>query len=203
MDEIPAASAFAPGDQSEKPPVSWTIPHTEITLTRMTKGPKAGCFLFSSSTVERAEEFYKKTQHLPYRRQVPLKNFAEMRVYMAPSGWLISPHFISRFPAWLKHGIYQQAIWKWIALLRVILVNIFIVIFGLRYETTDDQMRFLLAGLRTMLLAHPRVADTEPRVRFAGFGDYSLNVEIRVDINTGELTKFREIREEILLAQIK
>jgi hypothetical protein len=25
-----------------------------------------------------------------------------------------------------------------------------------------------------MLLAHPRVADDEPRVRFAGFGDFSL-----------------------------
>jgi MscS family membrane protein len=76
---------------------------------------------------------------------------------------------------------------------------LFITVLGLRYETTEDQMRFLLAGLRTMLLAHPKVADTEPRVRFAGFGDYSLNVEIRVDINTGDMTKFREIREDLNL----
>jgi MscS family membrane protein len=72
-------------------------------------------------------------------------------------------------------------------------------VLGLRYETTDDQLRFLLAGLRTMLLAHPRVRDSEPRVRFAGFGDYSLNVEVRVDISTGSLTEFRTIREDIYL----
>jgi MscS family membrane protein len=74
---------------------------------------------------------------------------------------------------------------------------------GLRYETTDDQMRYVLASLRDMLLAHPRVIDEEPRVRFAGFGDYSLNVEIRVDINTANRDEFRAIREDIYLRVMK
>ena len=57
-------------------------------------------------------------------------------------------------------------------------------VLGLRYETTGDQLRFVLASLREMLLAHPRVVDDEPRVRFAGFGDFVLNVEIRAHIGT-------------------
>jgi len=72
-------------------------------------------------------------------------------------------------------------------------------VLGLRYETTDDQLRFVLASLRDMLLAHPRVIDEEPRVRFAGFGDFALNVDIRVNIDTTDPTEFRTVREDIYL----
>ena len=74
---------------------------------------------------------------------------------------------------------------------------------GLRYETTDDQLRFVLVALRDMLLAHPLVLDLEPQVRFAGFGDFSLNVEIRVDIKTAKMDEFRTIREDIYLRIMK
>jgi MscS family membrane protein len=82
---------------------------------------------------------------------------------------------------------------------RILLLTVL----GLRYETTDDQLRFVLATLRDMLLAHPRVPDDEPRVRFAGFGDFSLNVEIRVDIDTSDRDEFRAIREDIYLRVMK
>ena len=76
-------------------------------------------------------------------------------------------------------------------------------ILGLRYETTDDQLRFVLVTLRDLLLAHPRVVENDPRVRFAGFGDFSLNVEIRVEINTSDRDEFRAIREDIYLRVMK
>jgi MscS family membrane protein len=76
-------------------------------------------------------------------------------------------------------------------------------ILSLRYETTDDQLRFVLVTLRDMLLAHPRVVENDPRVRFAGFGDFSLNVEIRVEINTSDRDEFRAIREDINLRVMK
>ena len=56
---------------------------------------------------------------------------------------------------------------------------------------------------RDMLLAHPRVLDEEPRVRFAGFRDFSLDVEIRVDIDTSDANEFRGIREDIYLRVMK
>jgi MscS family membrane protein len=421
--DIPDAAAYA-----DDKPVSWTIPHTDITLVRIADGPHAGQFLFSSSTVVRAEEFYEKAHTLPYRRNVPLKNYAEMRPYLSMNGWMISSRTVEGFPDWLKRSVYRQAVWKWIALAMLIAVTIVVIVvihrlarrglsghaaeahlsrlltpltllltplvleqanvqltltgwvsggvtwlaeaityfalawiawtgsmavaeaviaspkipdqslnahllrllarifgivaviviilyvsnqlgaplyglvaglgvggiaialaaqptienfigglnlfadrpvrvgdfcrygedptldwqrigtvesiglrstkirgidhtvttipnadfskmhivnytlrkhrllltvLGLRYETTDDQLRFVLATLRDMLLAHPRVPDDEPRVRFAGFGDFSLDVEIRVDIDTSDANEFRAIREDIYLRVMK
>jgi MscS family membrane protein len=418
--EIPDAAAYA--DAGDDKPVSWTIPHTEITLVRVADGPRAGAFLFSPSTVARAKEFYEKTRTLPYRRDVPLKNYAEKRPYLSITGWMISSRTIEGFPDWLKRSLYGQAVWKWIALTMLIamtavvvvvihrlarrglsghsagahlrrlatpvalwllarlvldlanrqltltgwvsggltladeavtyfslawiawtgsmavaeaviaspkipdqslnahllrlaartfgIVAIIAIIFyvsnqlgvplyglvaglgvggiaialaaqptlenfigslnlfadrpvsvgefcrygedptshagtvesiglrstrirgvddtvttipnaefskmhivnyamrrrmllltvlGLRHETTGDQLRFVLAKLREMLLAHPRVVDDEPRVRFAGFGDFALNVEIRAYVGTSDAGDFSAIREDIYL----
>lgn len=77
---------------------------------------------------------------------------------------------------------------------------------GLRYETTDDQLRFLLAELRELLHAHPKTIHTanDPvRVRFAEFGDYSLNVVVRVYIRTANYNEFLAIQEDILLRVMK
>lgn len=73
----------------------------------------------------------------------------------------------------------------------------------LRYETTDDQLRFLLVALRDMLLAHPRVVDEEPRVRLAGFGDFGLKVGIRANIDVTDPNEFRTVREDIYLRTMK
>jgi MscS family membrane protein len=429
---IPGAAAYA-DNGADKPtdgkPASWTIPHTEITLERVADGPRAGQFLFSAGTVERAGEFYEKTRALPYSRDVPLQHYVEMRDYLSLSGWMLSPGTTAGFPDWLKYSVYRQAVWKWLGLIALAAITILIVvsihrlarrrisgqsakaylhrlatpvtlllltplvldmanreltltgrvaeiltlladaigyfslawiawtgsilvaelvialpripaqslnahllrltariagtiaviviifyvsnqlgaplyslvaglgvggiaialatqntlehfigslalfadkpvrvgdlcrygedsnlewqrigtiesiglrstrirgidnslttipngdfskmhlvnynmrsrmllltILGLRYETTDDQLRYVIASLRDMLLAHPRVVDDEPRVRFAGFGDYALKVEIRVDINTSSRDEFRAIREDIFLRVMK
>jgi MscS family membrane protein len=70
---------------------------------------------------------------------------------------------------------------------------------GLRYETTSDQLRFVLVKLREMLLGHPRVLEQGARVRFMEYGDYSLDVEIFVYVDTGDLAEFMGIQEDILL----
>jgi MscS family membrane protein len=123
--EIPDAAVYADtrdGRETGDKSISWTIPHTDITLVRVADGPGAGQFLFSSSTVARAEEFYEKVQALPYQREVPLKNYADMRPYLSIGASLISSHTIEGFPGWLKRSAYQQAVWKWIALAMLIVV---------------------------------------------------------------------------------
>ena len=70
---------------------------------------------------------------------------------------------------------------------------------ALRYETNGDQLRFVLAKLREMLLAHPRVTDDPARVRFAGFADYAMNVEIFAYVNTADWNEFLAIQEDICL----
>lgn len=49
----------------------------------------------------------------------------------------------------------------------------------LRHETSPDQLRYLLAELRRMLHAHPRINADTVRVRFAGFGESDLKIDIR------------------------
>ncbi len=73
---------------------------------------------------------------------------------------------------------------------------------NLRHETTRDQLRFALAELRALLHAHPKTihtADDPVRVRFVGYGDYSLKVAVRVYIRTTEYNEFLAIQEDILL----
>jgi MscS family membrane protein len=72
---------------------------------------------------------------------------------------------------------------------------------GVRCDTTSDQLRSLLTKIHALLEAHPEV-DMDPRissVRLIGFGESSLNIEISCHVLTRALTKFRAIREEILL----
>jgi MscS family membrane protein len=70
---------------------------------------------------------------------------------------------------------------------------------GVRYETTPEQLRLLPTRLREMLLAHPKVLDDPLRVRFAGFGAYSLDFDVFAYVHTSDWNEFLAIREEIFL----
>jgi MscS family membrane protein len=70
---------------------------------------------------------------------------------------------------------------------------------GVRYETTPDQLRYLLARLREILLAHPRITEDPARVRFVAFGAYSLDLEVFAYANTNDWNEFLQIREDIYL----
>jgi len=69
----------------------------------------------------------------------------------------------------------------------------------LRYETTEDQLRFVLAKLREMLLGHPMVTPDPARVRFVGFGSHSLDVEIFAYLRCQDQNTFLAIREDVFL----
>lgn len=69
---------------------------------------------------------------------------------------------------------------------------------GIRYETDSDQFRFVLAEIRRAMYAHPRIDNDTVRVRFDGFGDSSLNIQIRVYAKTREWNDFYAIREDIM-----
>ena len=70
---------------------------------------------------------------------------------------------------------------------------------GLRYETEDDQLRFVLAKVREMFHSHPRIDKETIRVRFAGYGASSLDIDIRVYAMTREFNDFFAIKEDVLL----
>lgn len=94
--------------------ISWTVPDTEITIVLVQEGKRAGEFLFSNETVQRAGEFFEKVKHLPY-----LKGTGSGAAYQAP--W--SEVYL---PEWSKKKFLVFEIWKWIGLLLAIFVGILI-----------------------------------------------------------------------------
>ena len=70
---------------------------------------------------------------------------------------------------------------------------------GLRYETTSDQMRYIISEIKKMLTAHPKVMDDPARSRFVSYGDYSLNIEIFAYVETIDWNEYLEVQEDILL----
>ncbi len=76
---------------------------------------------------------------------------------------------------------------------------LFAPLLGLRYETTPDQIRYLLVELRKVLYAHPKVNPDPARIRFVGFGENALNLEVFSYINTTSNDEFLEVQEDLLL----
>jgi len=72
----------------------------------------------------------------------------------------------------------------------------------LRYDTTSDQLRYLLTRLREMLVAHPRALSDSFRVRLVGLGEASLNVEMLAYIDTSDYAEFLAVREDVFLRTI-
>jgi MscS family membrane protein len=73
-------------------------------------------------------------------------------------------------------------------------------VLNLRYETSTDQMRYVLQELRAMLGRHPKVESDSMRVRLIGLAAYSLDVEIFAYVFARDYASFLEIQEELLLA---
>jgi MscS family membrane protein len=70
---------------------------------------------------------------------------------------------------------------------------------GLRYETTPDQLRYVLAEARRLLYEHPKVETASARIRFTGLEESWLALEIFSYILTRDAAEFNAIREDILL----
>lgn len=76
----------------------------------------------------------------------------------------------------------------------------------MRYETSDDQLRYLLARLSELLHSHPKTVHTAAapiRVRFFGFRDHTLTLELRVYVRTTAYSEFLAIQEDIMLRLMK
>ena len=70
---------------------------------------------------------------------------------------------------------------------------------GLRYETTPEQLRHVLARMRQLCFRHPKIESDTLRVRFSGFGASSLDLTVRVYALTNEWNEYHAIREDLYL----
>lgn len=69
----------------------------------------------------------------------------------------------------------------------------------LRYETSSDQLRHVLAKIREMFHAHPKIESQSVRIRLSELGPSSLQINIRVYALTREWNEFFAIREDVFL----
>ena len=69
----------------------------------------------------------------------------------------------------------------------------------LRYETSRAQLQTVMSELESMLRNDERIAEEPLRVRFVGFGEYDLKIEINAYALTNAWAEFLEIREDLLL----
>ena len=65
------------------------------------------------------------------------------------------------------------------------------------YETTPDQLRCILEGIRKVLSSHPKIMEEPLRVRFVKFGTYSLECDIFAYVDTKVYAEYLEISEEL------
>lgn len=70
---------------------------------------------------------------------------------------------------------------------------------GVRYETTPDQMRYILVEIRKLLYSHPKVEPDPCRIRFTGFGAFSLDLDIVTYIAETDYAKYLEVVEDLNL----
>ncbi|WP_207534422.1 mechanosensitive ion channel family protein [Desertivirga arenae] len=72
-------------------------------------------------------------------------------------------------------------------------------VFKLRFETTPEQIRYLLVELRSILYSHPKVDPSPARIRFVEIGADALKLEVFSYIKGIDFDDFLEIQEDILL----
>jgi MscS family membrane protein len=70
---------------------------------------------------------------------------------------------------------------------------------GLRSQTTVDQVRSVLTGIRRLLDVHPKVESASARTRFVRFSGWSLDLEISAYVLERDQQTFLAIQEDLLL----
>jgi len=119
-------------------PKRWRLPGTEIDITLIESGPRAGEYLISADTVGRLPEFYERVRSLPYKPG-PAKQLSEtyqtisgnltFAIYdgysSSPAGlaFIVPPRWMLSLPSWTKVHIAGIAVWQWFALVFVLLVS--------------------------------------------------------------------------------
>jgi MscS family membrane protein len=163
--EIPDAQAV-----EEEKLVRWRLPHTEIVLICLPDGPRAGEWVFSGDTVERAEEFFRRIEDRPYRADAGSPGFHAFYVHAA--GWMIPRAWIQSLPSWARADFLGEAVWRWLAL-GVLFAAGSLVVGGLFRWAAQ-------AGRRGGLLAHTLACAAPVSLALASLAaDFLLTYQLR------------------------
>ncbi len=116
LDMIPDATAFGDPDT----PAAWSVPGTEITIARQSKGPRKGEFVFTADTVARAQEFYELVKDLPPRHPTRISDWRQVQIQS--HGWMIPSRVVYQMPDVLRRPVLDSPLWKILASLVVLVL---------------------------------------------------------------------------------
>ncbi|SMF33779.1 mechanosensitive ion channel family protein [Desulfovibrio gilichinskyi] len=104
--------------------VAWRMPHTEITIGRVAKGPRVGSYLFTPETVTKLAEYYDEVRELPYKQNKVDPDYCGLyEQFIYSSGWMIPDGLLSELPPWMKSGYMGQAVWQWVGLFILLVLG--------------------------------------------------------------------------------
>lgn len=98
--------------ETTAPLLRWRLRNTEIVINKILEGDRAGEYLFSAETVERAPEFFEKVKHLPY-----LPNSGEGAAFKVS-------RIDDYIPSWGKDKYFVLETWQWIAIVIFIFIGL-------------------------------------------------------------------------------
>jgi MscS family membrane protein len=77
LEEIPDMETVIKSEKTD-----WTIPNTEITISQLKEGPRAGAFVFNENTINFLPQYYELSKHLPYKPEATIGAYED---------WLYGP----------------------------------------------------------------------------------------------------------------
>jgi len=73
----------------------------------------------------------------------------------------------------------------------------------IQYESSADQIRFILVEIRKLLYSHPKVLPDPARIRFADIGSCSFDLDIFAYIGVNDYNQYLEVAEDLNLRIIE
>ncbi|AWM86594.1 mechanosensitive ion channel family protein [Microvirga sp. 17 mud 1-3] len=179
---IPGSEAIAKG-----PIPSWRIPGTEIRIVRMTEGPHAGEYLFSSETVDQLDDVYRVIRDQPDISGATsdfYDFFSQSPGQLLPPKWFT---LIEKLPPTFRHEIAGQAIWQWIGLCLLIGLSAWAVLMvrrlARRATSSHDHAGFM--SLLATVLTPGAIAVAS--IAIVTLADYEINLTGRVNDIVGQI----------------
>jgi MscS family membrane protein len=140
-EEIPGIESVEALDGSEAL-LRWQIPHTQIVIAKVREGPRRGEFLFSTDTVSRAPEIYRKTLSQPYRQEGRPVSEGFYQWWLSRPGNPVVAAWLDELPKWFQNRYLGMAIWQWIGVLLAIPLCLVVMLFSFRVgQTRGEQVR--------------------------------------------------------------
>ena len=178
LDRVPLPPAGdIPG--GEEKPASWSVPGTDIRITRQSDGPRAGEYLFSSQTVDLLDDYYQLIRDEPNTNGSTedfYDFFSQSPGYLLPPKWFA---LIEKLPASFRTEVRGQAIWQWIGLVLTLAVAAFAVALARRLTRSRLASAERSPSLTASVLVPATVVVAAMFVTYVA--DYQVNLTGRVN----------------------